>query len=130
MFPPRWVTVESLVLGCLLPVAVLQAKSAPSVGILRHLLLQLPHRCLFQIRPHSVNLLQYCGKQVGALQSLEQSVARKLFYQQVVHLRVDRYFALVDLTKSLEVVRLVGRLVVVAALVAPSDSAGTEETMM
>ena len=126
MFPQRWATVESLVLGCLLPVAVLLAKSAPSVGIL---LLQLPHRCLFQIRHHSVNLLQYCGKQVGALQSLEQSVARKLFYRQVVHLRVDRYFALVDLTKSLEVVRLVGHLVVIAALVAPSDSAGTEETM-
>lgn len=42
---------------------------------------------------------------------------------------VGRYFGHVDLTKFLEVVILVGRFVVIAALVGPSDSADTEETM-
>ena len=74
-----------------------------------------------------MNLLQYYGTQVGARQPLEQSVARKPFYRQVVHLMADRYFAHVDLMKSLEVVILVGHLVATAALVGPSDSAGAEE---
>ena len=129
-FPRRWVIVETLVLGYLLPAAVLLANSALFVGILLHSLLLPPHRCLFQVHHHSVGLLQRCGTQIGARQLLEQPVARKLFYRQVVQLMVDRYFGHVDLTRSLEVVLLVGLLVEIAVLVGPSDCADTKETMM
>ena len=129
-FPHWWVTVERLVLGCLLRVVVLQAKLALFVGTLLHLLLQRPHRCLLQVRQHSVTLQQHCGMQVCAHRSLEQPVARKLFYRQVVHLMVKRYFDHVDLTKFLEVVILVGHLVVIAALVGPGDSADMVETTL
>lgn len=124
-FPRRWVTVESLVLGCLLPFAVLPTKSALSVVILL-----LPHHCLFQVHHHSVILLQHYGMQIGARQSLEQSAARKLFYRQGVHLMVNRYFGHVDLTRFLEVAILVGGLDVIAALVGLSDSADAEATKM
>ena len=41
---------------------------------------------------------------------------------------VDQYFGHVDLTRFLEVVILVGRLIVIGALVDPSDFADMEET--
>lgn len=122
-------TVESLILECLLHAAVLLAKSALSVVILLRSLLQLQLRCRFQARHRRVTLQRRCGTQAGVRQSLEQSVARRLFCRQAVHLMVGRYFGHVDLTKFLEVVILVGRFVVIAALFGPSDSADTEETM-
>lgn len=70
-----------------------------------------------------------CGTQAGVGQSLAQSVAMKPFCRQAVHLTVDRCFGHVDLTTFLEVVILVGHFVVIAALVGPSGSADTEETM-
>lgn len=126
-FPQWWVTVESLALVCLLRVVVLHAKLALSVVILLHSLLRLPHRCLHQVRQHSVALQQHRGMQVCAHQALERSVARRLFYQQVVRLMVKRYFDRVDLTTFLGVVILAGRFVVIAALVVPAGSADTEE---
>ena len=129
-FPQWWVTVECLVLGCLLRVVVLQAKLALFAGTLLHSLLQRRLRCLLQVRQHSVTLQQHCGMQVCAHRWLERSVARKLFYRQVVHLMAKRYFDRVDLTKFLEVAILVGHLVVIGGLVGPADSADMEETMM
>ena len=126
-FPRRWVTVESLVLGCLLPVAVLLAKLALFVVILLHSPLR--HR-LFQVQYCSVDLLQHCGTQVGARQQIEQYAARKLFYRQVVHSMVDWYYDHVGLTRFSEVVILAGRPVVVVGLVGLSDSADREETML
>ena len=127
-FPQWWVTVESLVLVCLLRVVVLQAKLALSVVILLHSLLPPPHRCLLQVRQHSVTLQHHCGMQVCAHRALERAVARKLFYQQVVHLMVERYFDRVDLTTFLGVVILAGQSVVIAALVGPAGSVDMEET--
>lgn len=126
-FAQCWVTVESPVLVCLLRVVALQAKLALAVVILLHSLLPLPHRCLLQVRQHSVTLQQQCGGQVCAHQALERAVARKLFYQQVVHLMARRYFDRVDLTRFLGVVILAGHFVVIAALVGPAGSADTEE---
>ena len=123
-------TVERQVLGCLLPVAVLPAKLALSVVILRHSLLQLPPRCLFQVHRRSSNLPQHCEVRIVARQSLERHVARKPFDQRVVHLMVDQYFDHVDLTRFLEEVILVGRLIVIGVLVDPSDFADMEETRM
>lgn len=42
----------------------------------------------------------------------------------------DQYFGHVDLTRFLEVVILVGRLIVIAVLVDPFDFADMEETRM
>ena len=123
-------TVESLVLGCLLLFAVLLEKLALFVVILLHSLQLQLHRCLLQARHHSGNLQQHCGTQVGALQSPDQSAARKLFYRPVVHLMVDRYFGHVDLKRFLAAVILVDPLVVIAALVGPSDSADTAKKML
>ena len=125
-FPRRWATVESLILGCLLPVAVPLAKLALFVVILLHSLLR---HCLFQVQYCSLDPLQYCGTQVGARQQVEQPAARKLFYRQVVHSMVDWYYDHVGLTRFSEAVILAGRLVVVVGLVGPSDPADTEETM-
>ena len=129
-FPRPRLTVECQVLEYLLPVAVLPAMLALSVVILPHSLLQLPHRCLFQVHRHSTSLLQHCEVRIGARQSLEQHAARKPFDQRVVHLMVDQYFGHVDLTRFLEVVILVGRLIVIGVLVDPSDFADMEETRM
>lgn len=130
-FLRRLVAVESLVLDCLLPVGVRPVRLALFAVILpRSLLLLLPHHYLFQVQYYLVNLQQQCGTRVEAHQRLEQSGARKPFCRQVAHSMVDLCFGHVGLTRSSEVVILVDGLVVVAALVAPSDSADTEEMMM
>ena len=119
-FPPRLLSAESLVLGYLLPFAVLQARLALFVVILLHLLLlPLPRHYPLRVHHYLTKPQQHCAKEVGVLQQLVQFVA-KLSCRQLVCLRLDPYFGHVELTRFLEVVILVVHLVVMTALVGPS----------